>query len=744
MSPAASVSRRNFLAQAAATGALVLGTRLMPVSVFSQAPGGGGWEPGVYLAILPDGSVNIIAHRSEMGTGIRTSLPLIVADELEADWGRVTVVQALGDKKYGSQNTDGSCSIRDFFEVMRVAGASARTMLEQAAARQWNVAPGEVAAQHHAVVHAASGRSIGFGDLVATARSLPVPDAAKLQFKKPEAYRYIGKPVPSVDLDAIVRGQGTFGVDAVRPAMLFATIVRPPVLGSPLEGVDDAAARAVPGVKGVVQLPLATPPYGFKPLGGVAVVADSTWSAIKARKSLTVNWGPSPHASFDSAAFKQSLVDVVKTPGRVVREVGNVDAAFGSGQVHDATYYTPMLAHAPMEPPMAVAEVRGGKAEIWTATQNPQAVQDTVAAALGITAQDVTCHVTLLGGGFGRKSKPDYCAEAALLAREVGAPVKVVWTREDDIRFDYFHAPAAQYMKAAVGADGLPTAWLQRTAFPPIGSTFNAKEEYGGFQVGMGFSDLPYPIAHLRVENNPAPAHVRIGWLRSVAHIHHAFAVQGFTDELAALAKADRVEYLLKMIGQPRVIDFAQEGITGFKQNPKHPFDTARLRRVIELVAEKSDWAKKPPTPGRALGIAAHYSFLSYIATVVEVEVNARGQVKIPRVDVAVDAGQIISPDRVTAQFEGAAVFGTSIALMSEITAKEGRIEQSNFTNYAVAHHQQAPRETRVHLVPSTAPPAGVGEPGVPPMAPAICNAIFAATGKRIRELPIRRVAMDA
>ena len=742
MKVAAMPSRRRFLGQAAATGALVLGTRLVPVSVFSQSPSSAAWEPGVYLAILPDGTVDIVAHRSEMGTGIRTALPLVVAEELEADWSRVKVVQALGDKKYGSQNTDGSCSIRDFHEAMRVAGASARTMLEQAAAQTWGVPPAEVAARNHAVVHAGTGRTLGFGELVAKARTLPVPDAAKLQFKKPEAYRYVGKPVPTVDLDPIVKGKGTFGIDVERPGMVFATVSRPPVLGSPLAGVDEAAARAVPGVQDVVRLPLAEPPYGFKPLGGVAVVADSTWTAIKGRKALQVNWGPSANSGFDSATFKQSLLDVVKTPGRVVRETGNVDAAFGSGQVHEATYYTPMLAHAPMEPPMALAEVRDGKAEIWTCTQNPQAVQATVAAALGIEPQAVTCHVTLLGGGFGRKSKPDYCAEAALIARQVGKPVKVVWTREDDVQFDYFHAPAAQYMKAAIGSDGSPTAWLQRTAFPPIGSTFDAKEQYGGFQVGMGFSDLPYPIPHLRVENNPAPAHVRIGWLRSVAHIHHAFAVQSFTDELAALAKADRVEYLLKLLGTPRVIDFGAEGIKGFKPNPKHPFDTARLRRVIELVAERSGWAKKPAKAGRALGIAAHHSFLSYIATVVEVEVNARGQVKIPRVDIAVDAGQIISPDRVTAQFEGASVFGTSIALLSEITAREGRIEQSNFTNYAVAHQQQAPRETHVHLVQSTAAPAGVGEPGVPPMAPAICNAIFAATGKRIRELPIRRVSM--
>jgi len=739
------VSRRAFLGGAATAGAFVLGTRLVPMSVFSQdALAQGPWEPGVYLAILPDGLVQIIAHRSEMGTGARTSLPLIVADELDADWARVKVVQAIGDKKYGSQNTDGSCSVRDFYEPMRVAGATARTMLEQAAARTWNVPVTEVAARNHAVVHAATGRSLGYGELAGTARTLPVPAAETLRYKKADAYRYIGKPVPTVDLDDIVKGKAQYGIDVERPGMLYATIARPPVLGSDVAAVDDAAARKVAGVNDVVRLPAATPPYLFKALGGVAVLGNSTWAAMEGRKALKVDWSASPNESFDSATMRQQLLDIVKTPGRVVRELGNVDATIGTGPTHEATYYTPMLAHAPMEPPMAVAEVRDGKAEVWTCTQNPQAVQDTVASALGITPADVTCHVTLLGGGFGRKSKPDYCAEAALLSRQVGKPVKVVWTREDDLRFDYFHAPSSQYIKASLDANGMPTAWLMRTAFPPIGSTFNDKEQYGGFQVGMGFSDLPYPIANLRVENNPMPSPVRIGWLRSVAHIHHAFAVQSFTDELAARAKADRVEYLLKVLGAPRVIDFGTEGIKGFKQNPRHPFDTARLRRVIELVAEKSNWANKKPAPGRALGIAAHYSFLSYIAAVVEVEVNARGQVKIPRVDIAVDAGTIVSPDRVVAQFEGASVFGTSIALLSEITARGGKIDQSNFADYILARQDSAPRETHVHLVQSTAPPAGVGEPGVPVIMPAIANAIFAATGQRLRELPMRKVPTQA
>ena len=348
----------------------------------------------------------------------------------------------------------------------------------------------------------------------------------------------------------------------------------------------------------------------------------------------------------------------------------------------------------------------------WAATQNPQAVQEAVAEALGIKQEDVTCHVTLLGGGFGRKSKPDYVVEAALLSKQVGKPVKIVWSREDDLQFDYFHAPAAQYLKAAIGADGLPTAWLMRTAFPPIGSLWDADEQYGGWQANQGWTEIPYPLANLRVENGPAPAHTRIGWLRSVASIHHAYAVQGFTDELAALAKADRVEYLLKLIGAPRVIDFGAEGMPGWKGgDPKHAFDTARLRHVIELVAEQVRLGRKKSGARRGFGLAAHWSFLSYIAAVVEVEVNDRGEVSIPRVDIAADAGTIVNPDRVISQFEGAAVFGTSLALLGEMTAKGGRIQQSNFDGYQVARINQAPRETHVHLVQSTAPPAGVGEP---------------------------------
>jgi isoquinoline 1-oxidoreductase beta subunit len=735
MTPAISnVSRRGFLGQIFSAGALVIAAPLVP-----KLKAAGTWQPSVYLGIEPDGTVKIVAHRSEMGTGCRTGLPMIVADELEADWARVQVIQALGDAKYGDQNTDGSCSVRNFYDALRAAGASARTMLENAAAAKWGVPEAECHGQNHFVVHAKTGRKLAYGELVALASAAKTPEASAIRFKTPDQFRYIGKDIPIVDLKALVTGQAVFGIDARMPGMVYAAIERPPVMGATLKTCDDAEARQVKGVEQIVMLDLAKPPYGFKPLGGAAVIANNSWTALQARNKLKVEWDLGEHAVYDSAAYKQAMLDTARQPGRVARETGNVDAEFAKGgKKLEASYYTPMLAHAAMEPVAAVAEFKDGKVVTWTCTQNPQAVQDTVARAVGIKKEDVMCHVTLLGGGFGRKSKPDYVAEAALLSKQVGKPVKIVWSREDDVHFDYFHSPAALYMKAAVDEQGHPTAWLQRSVFPPIAMQGNPNEEYGGFQLSMGWTDIPYPIPNLRVENGPAKAHVRIGWLRSVSNIYHAFGVQTFTDELAASAGRDRVEYLLELIGQPRVIDFGKEGMKqSGPNNPKYPFDTARLRNVIEVAAQKSGWAKKKAAPGRALGIAAHRSFLTYVAAVAEVEVHG-SEIRIPRVDIAVDTGRVINPDRVRSQFEGAAVFGTSVALMGEITAAGGRIQQSNFDRYPVARMNEAPLETHVHIITSDAAPAGVGEPGVPPIAPAICNAIFAATGKRIRELPVK------
>jgi isoquinoline 1-oxidoreductase beta subunit len=735
-------SRRGFLKQAFGAGAFVLGARILPAPAFAALETAV-FSPNVFVGIKSDGTVLIVAHRSEMGTSSRTMVPLILADELEADWKRVRLEQAIGDEKYGDQNTDGSHSVRSFFGVMQECGASARTMLEQAAANQWKVPVSECKATLHQVVHTPSGKKLGYGQLAAAASKLPVPDKSTLVFKKKSEYRYIGKNLPVYDLSAITHGNAVFGMDAKVPGMVYASIEHPPVLGGKVMSFDDKETLKVAGVSRTVEIPGFKPPHAFQPLGGVAVIADSTWAAFQGRKKLKIVWDAGENAGYTSSEFKKELQATARKPGMVVRNVGDVDKGFAAAaKTLEADYYVPHLAHAPMEPEVAVADFRDGKCTLWAPTQNPQAVQDTVAAAVGIDKKNVICNVTLLGGGFGRKSKPDYCAEAAILSKQLGKPVKVVWTREDDIHFDYYHSVAALYMKAGLDQSGKPVAWLQRSVFPSINSTFAPGVKSGSAgELAMGFTDTPYDLPNHRAENGEAVNHVRIGWLRSVANIYHAFAVCSFADECANAAGRDSKDYLLELIGPPRLVDLKAQGVDYPNMGPieQYPVDAGRLRKVIELVSEKSGWGRRVLPKGHALGIAAHRSFLSYIATVVEVAVSPTGKISIPRVDTAVDAGMIVSPDRVRSQFEGAAVFGASLALMGEITATAGKIDQSNFNNYPVLRMNEAPLQTHVYIVDSDAPPAGVGEPGVPPFAPALCNAIFKATGKRIRELPIGR-----
>lgn len=746
---APSLSRRNFLAGLTA-GSLVLaasarGGALRHLAPTADEP----LEPDLFVAIDPDGSVSILAHRSEMGTGIRTALPLVVADELGANWDRVTIRQAIGDERLGSQNTDGSRSVRRFFDRMRIAGATARTLLERAAAQTWGVDASECEAKDHEVWHAQSGRALGFGELVATARTLAVPSEDELAFHDRDEWRYIGQDVPITDSHDLVTGRATFGLDAHLDDQLFAVIERSPVLGGRVESFDAADAKAIPGVVDVIEVRPFEPPHGFQALGGVAVLATNTWAALKGKYALDIEWTESEHAGYDSEAFRDELLKAAREPGKVWRAEGDASAQLAAASeedVHAADYYLPHLAHASMEPPTALARVTkdaGGKVtavEVWAPTQNPQAAQQQLAATFGIEPVDATVHVTLLGGGFGRKSKPDFIVEAALLADATDRPVKVLWTREDDIRHDYYHTVAAVHVEAAVGDDGLPTAWLQRSAFPPIFSTFvPGAREASPLEMGLGFTDLPYAVPHLTVESGEADAHVRIGWLRSVAHVYHAFAVCSFPDELAHRAGRDPYEYLMELLGQPRLVEL--DGV----EYPNHdepleryPIDVGRLRHVTQRVAELAGWGRELPA-GRALGIACHRSFLSYCANVVEVEVTPDGQLSIPKVWVVIDAGTVVIPDRVRAQMEGAAVFGASLALKGEITAKKGVIQQSNFADYEVARIDDAPREIEVEIVASQELPAGVGEVGVPPFAPALCNAIFAATGHRIRELPLSK-----
>ena len=745
MTPVINLSRREIVAGGVAAAGLVLGLRIgfraLPAAA-ADAPANATFEPNVYLIIDHTGLVTIVAHRSEMGTGIKTGLPMVLADELGADWRRVLIVQAQGDPKYGDQNTDGSRSTRQLYQPMREAGASARQMLEAAAAHVWNVNANDCQARNHSIVHVPSGRQLSFGEAAKVAATLEIAptDHMELRFKPASEWRYVGKPIPVVDLDPIVRGKATYGIDVTIPGMKYASVERCPVYGGKALHFDAADALKVPGVEQVVEIPATPIPSGFYPLGGVAVIASNTWSAQQGRQKLKITWDLGPNVNHDSTAYRAQLEATANQPGRVVRNQGDVDAAPDAAEHRiSADYFVPYYAHAPMEVPNAVARFVDGKCEIWTPTQFPQSARTTAAQVLGLQEEHVTVNVTLLGGAFGRKSKSDYVAEAALLSRRIGAPVKVTWTREDEIQHDYYHAISAQHLKAGLDAGGHPSAWLHRTVFPAIESTFQPDVTYGSAgELQQGVTDMPYEIANVRCENGPAANHVRIGWYRSVYNIPHAFAVCSFADELAHAAGKDPLEYLRQLLGEPRKLDFAAMHADYPNYGASldmYPVDTARLRGVLDLVARNSEWGSPlPPRHGR--GIAVHRSFLSYAAAVVQVAVSTDGQITIPRVDIGLDCGLVVNPDRVRAQLEGAVIMGISNALYSNISIKQGRIEQSNFGDYLVARTDITP-ETHVHIVESSAPPGGVGEPGVPPVAPAICNAIFAATGRRVRALPI-------
>jgi isoquinoline 1-oxidoreductase beta subunit len=750
----ASLGRRNlFKGAAALTGlALTVGSSGIVFAAETQKYAGDGMPGGVvndvlvFVSIAADGVVSIVSHRSEMGQGIRTSLPMVVADELGANWDKIKVVQADGNEaRYGNQNTDGSRSMRHHFKAMRQIGATARLMLETVAAKRWKVALDQVKAVNHEVIHLANGQRFGFGELALEASTLKVPSLDQIRFKEAKELKWIGKDnTHGFDLQDMVTGQAQYGIDTRLDGMLYAVVARPPVFGGKLVSVDKSKALLIPGVLQVIEIPGSPPPAMFNPLGGVAVIASNTWAAIQGRAALDITWDDGIHADYDSENFYQHLQNAVRKPAKAMRNEGDATAMLASSKKSFfAEYYVPHLAHASMETPAAVARMVGDKCEVWACVQAPQNTTSAIASFIKIKPEDITVHVTLLGGGFGRKSKPDFVVEAAFLSKAMkDVPVKMTWTREDDIQHDYLHTVSMQRLEAAMDTNGMPSAWLHRTAAPTIASTFaDGAKMQQPFELGMSATNLPFAIPNVRVEVPEIAAHARIGWFRSVSNIQHAFAVQSFVNELAHQAGKDHKTYLLNLLGPDRQIDPRTiSDVTNYGESPElYPIDTARLRKVIELATSKAKWGRKLPK-GRGLGLAFAHSFVSYVAAVIEVDINAKGEMSIPQVDIAIDCGPAVNPDRIRSQLEGACIMGIGLTMSGEVSFKNGRVMQSNFHDFEILRASAAPKLIQCHIVSNNLNTelGGVGEPGLPPIAPALCNAIFAATGKRIRRLPIK------
>jgi len=730
------VSRRSVLKSLGLAGGFVLSSSLLPRSLRAliSATPAGPLATSVYLAIDEDGTVRVFVHRVEMGQGSRTGLTQIVADELEADWNRLHVVPAYADRKFGSQNTDGSSSVRMFYDAFRTAGATARTMLEEAAAARWGVPREQVEARNHQVHNKVSGASLDYGALVAAAALLEVPDPSGVKLKSRAEHRYIGKPVPNLYGEEFATGTAVYAQDVKRDGMVFAVAARPPVVGGRLVSYDREAALAVPGVLDVVELPVYEFPMGFQPLGGVAVVATNTWAAMEGRDALVARFDGGPNATHETSAYEASLWRAIEDGGVVTYDRGNVSAALGrSARRITSDYFVPYQHHMSMEPPAATAEWDGDTLRIWTCCQDPQAVQTTVAPYVGKAPEDIYVEATLLGGAFGRKSKPDFAAEAAILATHMKRPVKMIWTREDDVHHGYYHAMAAQRVDVGLDASGRVQAWDHRSAYPSLMEVASGERTDAAtdFEVAP-VMEQPLAVPHLRLSSGEAKAHVRVGWLRSVTSIQHAYAVCSMVDEVAAATGRSPVVVWHELFGS---VLSAAEADDRSRQEPS-PVVADRLRAVFDRVVEMSGYGRALP-PGTGIGLAAWTSFGSFTAAALEVTVSDAGDVRVPRAWTAIDCGLAVNPDRVAAQMEGAVMFGLSIALHGEITTRDGAVAQENFSTYPVCRIREAPH-VEVAVFENEHALGGAGEPGVPPVAPALCNGIFAATGKRIRRLPIR------
>jgi len=731
MSKIQQVNRRDFVKLfGLASGGILLGCNISSDKKEFIPQVGGTFTPNLFVQIQQDGNIILLASRSEMGQGIRTSLASAIADELEADWKYITVKQATGNAKYGNQNTDGSRSVRTLLEPMRKMGATAKAMLITAAANKWNIPETDCKAENHFIINTQNNDTIFFGDLVDEAANVAIPAAESIELKKVEDFKFIGKTLKSVDLKDFTHGTANYGMDIRIPNMKFAAIARCPVTFGTVKSVDKTAAENTTGVEKVIEIEKIVPPTGqfFGALGGVAVIANNTWSAFQGKLNLDIKWNYGENHSFDTEKFKEKITERLQENGKLVPgSRGDVKTAFkDADKVVEATYHVPFLAHAPMEVPNATAWFQGDKIEVWAPVQDPQTARAELAHFFEMPIENITINVTFLGGGFGRKSKSDFVVEAVAISKKINAPVQVVWTREDDIQHSFYHAASAQYLKGGIDSNGQLTGWLQRVGFPSIVSSFKPMSDYAsGFEVGMGFTNNPYNLTNFRLENVKAEANLRIGWLRSVVHIHSGFGNNSFVDELAFAAKRDPIQFHLDLIGKDSIIEGKSE----------HPYNSKRMKAVLEKTAKNADWGRALPE-GYGLGVAIHYSFYSYVATIVEVSVKNK-KVKVQNIWTTIDCGLSLNKDNIKNQLEGAAIFGMSIALYGKISAKEGAIEQHNFFDYKMTRMKDAPN-IHVDIIDAMhEPPTGVGEPGVPVMAPAICNAIFNATGKRVRSLPL-------
>jgi CO/xanthine dehydrogenase Mo-binding subunit len=674
-----------------------------------QAEADTAFSPNAYLTITPDGKITIVVARSEMGQGVRTSLPMILAEELEADWKQIAIEQAGAGTVFGDQTTGGSASVRTTWEPMRKAGAQAREMLITAAAQQWNVSPQACKAAESFVLHATSGRKLGYGALATAAAKVPVPENPPL---KTGGYKIVGKSTPRLDTPSKVNGSAVYGIDFRVPDMKYAALARCEVMGGKVADFDASAAKQMPGVSFVDKISDSA----------VAVVADSTWNAIKARRALKVTWDEGPNKDLDSATISKSLHDTDES--KAVKFFSAGDVAKAEGKKVEAVYELPFMAHAPLEPGNCTAHFRGTECEVWAPTQVPQDCRDTIAPLIGLKPEKVKVNITLLGGGFGRRLEHDYAVEAALLSKAINAPVKITWTREDDMRCSTYRPVSLHKLSATLDANGSPVAFTHRIIGPSINGQKGSQPVQG---VDADFPDecsLIYAIPNVALEFVMTETPVPLGWMRSVYALQMAFASESFIDELAAAAGKDPLAYRLHLLAKDTDIKYFDA-----------TWHTSRLRSVLQLAAEKAEW-QKPLLPGRHRGVACFGCFSSYAAAVIEISMES-GKPRLHRVVDAIDCGQVVNPNILDQQIHSAVVYGLTNALRAQITIEKGRVVQSNFNDYEPLRMNESPK-VEAHFVSSTEPPSGAGEPPVPPLAPALCNAIYAATKNRIRKLPIQ------